>query len=57
MPGDDPMGFGVGLALGLQLLPERGDKLGGAVLGLSGALAADLVGFLVMTWLRLVGAQ
>src|SRR5215212_7969785 len=31
--GQQPTGFGVGLALGLQLFAERGDKLAGAVVG------------------------
>jgi hypothetical protein len=47
----------VGLTLGLQLLPERGDKLGGAVFGFPSLLVADLGGVLVMTWVRFVGAQ
>jgi hypothetical protein len=51
-PGDDPAGFGVGLALGLQLLSECGYKFGGTVLGYSGAL----VGVLGATRARLVGA-
>jgi hypothetical protein len=54
--GNDPTGFGVGLSLGLQLLPECGDKLGGAIFGLPSALVADLVGGLVMAWPRLVSA-
>src|SRR5215218_995316 len=55
-PGNDPTGLGVRLALGLQLLSECGDKLGGTVLGCRGALVAALVGALVMTWARLVVA-
>ena len=31
--GQQPAGFGVGLALSLQLLPERGDKLTGTIVG------------------------
>jgi len=44
-------------ALGLELLLQCGDKLGGAVLGCRGALVAALVGILVVTWARLVVAQ
>jgi hypothetical protein len=36
----------VGLALSLQLLAQRGDEFGGAVLGFPGALVAALV----VTW-------
>jgi hypothetical protein len=54
---EQPPSFGVGLALGVELLPERGDKRGGAIFGFSSALVADLVGLLAMTWLRLIVAQ
>ena len=46
-----------GLALGLQLLAECSDKLGGAIFGFPVALAAALVGVLATTWARLVSAQ